>query len=73
MEYADAKEKASVGSYESFSEVDDFESGTDTWFDQPVGFGKRNSSGRDGREYAPRRINHEFSVDAGDQTEFFNF
>ena len=73
MSYADARQKASEGSYESFSEVDDFESGTDTWYDQPIGFGKMSSSGRDGREYAPRRINHDFSYNGGDQTDFFNF
>lgn len=73
MAYADAREKASVGSYESFTEVDDFDSGTDTWFDQPMGFGKRTSSGREGREYAPRRINHDYSLNGGDITEFFNF
>lgn len=73
MAYADAREKASAGSYESFSEVDDFESGTDTWFDQPMGFGKRNSSGREGRVYAPRRINHDYSLDGGDKVDFFNF
>lgn len=73
MVYADAREKASVGSYESFSEVDDFESGTDTWFDQPVGLGKRTSSGREGRAYAPRRINHDYSLDGGDQADFFHF
>lgn len=73
MAYADAREKASAGSYESFSEVDDFESGTDTWFDQPMGFGKKTSSGREGRVYAPRRINHDYSLEGGDQVDFFNF
>ncbi len=73
MAYAEAREKASVGSYESFSEVEDFETGTDTWFDQPMGFGKRDSSGRERREYAPRRINHDYSYNGGDQTDFFNF
>ena len=73
MAYAEAKVKASTGSFESFSEVDDFESGTDTWYDQPVSFGKKDSSGRDGRDYAPRRINHDYSHDSGDQTVFFDF
>lgn len=73
MDYADARQKAAEGSFEFFSEVDDFESGTDTWYDQPLGFGKIHSSGREGRVYAPRRINHAYVQSASDQTEFFNF
>lgn len=73
MVYEEALKIASADYYEAFSEVDDFESGTDTWFDQPVGLGKLHSSGRDGREYAPRRINHYIPVESGDQAEFFRF
>ncbi len=44
--------------HEIFEEVADFSAGTDTWHDQPVSFGQRDSSGREGREWAPRRIRH---------------
>lgn len=73
MEYGEAKEKAAVNYYEVYSEVQDFDSGTDTWMDQPVGFGHPHSSGREGRAYAPRRINRFVPVDAGDKTEYFRF
>lgn len=73
MDYASARELAAKGSYESFSEVDDFESGTDTWFDQPIGLGIPHSSGREGRTYVPRRVNHYIPHDSDDQTEYFRF
>lgn len=37
-------------------DVADFKDGTDTWNDQPLSFGVGNSSGVEGREFAPRRI-----------------
>lgn len=73
MEYCDAKELAAQNYYEAYSEVQDFNAGTDTWMYQPVGFGEKCSSGREGRVYAPRRINRFVPVDSGDETEYFNF
>ena len=73
MAEADAKERAGVGCIEIFAEADDYASGTDTWFDAPQGFGTPCSSGREGRLYAPRRINHFIHPDSGDRTEFFKF
>jgi len=37
-------------------DVADFKDGTDTWNDQPLRFGTGDSSGVEGREFAPRRI-----------------
>lgn len=73
MEYAEAKIKAADNYYEAFSEVQDYGSGTDTWYDQPVGFGSPHSSGREGRQYAPRRVNRYIPPGSGDQTDFFRF
>lgn len=47
--------------WEIFAEADSFESGSDTWNDQPVAFGHAASSGRGGRLYTPRRIKHGLS------------
>lgn len=73
MPYCEAKEKASENYFEAFSEVDDFDSGTDTWMDQPIAFGSPHSSGKEGRSYAPRRINHFIPPSEGDQGDFFRF
>ncbi len=73
MDYTEARQIAAEGCLESYTEVDDFESGTDTWYDQPQGFGKLHSSGREGRVYAPRRLNHDYSQNSSDQSDFFNF
>lgn len=73
MEYSEAREKASHNFFEAFSEVEDFESGTDTWFDQPLGFGHAHSSGCEGRTYSPRRINHYIPANSGDTGDFFCF
>ncbi len=43
---------------ERFEEVRDFARGSDTWNDQPAAFGRETSSGREKREYHPRRIRH---------------
>ncbi len=37
-------------------EVADFTNGTDTFNDQPLSFGTANSSGVEGRQFAPRRV-----------------
>jgi CRISPR system Cascade subunit CasD len=45
---------------ESFTHVADaktFSEGTDTWNDLPIGFGRPDSSGVEGRQFAPRRVN----------------
>lgn len=46
-------------SVETFSHVRDdidFANGTDTWNDAPVAFGRPDSSGVEGREFTPRRV-----------------
>lgn len=73
MEYSEAKAIAAVNYYEAYSEVSDFSAGTDTWMDQPISFGKPDSSGREERSYAPRRINRFVPVNAGDESDFFRF
>lgn len=45
-------------SIELFEDAASFSEGTDTWTDEPIGYGEPASSGREGREYRPRRINH---------------
>lgn len=44
---------------ESFARVEDadFNTGTDTFTDQPLSFGTAESSGVEGRQFAPRRVN----------------
>lgn len=37
-------------------EVDTFAEGNDTWMDAPMGFGRVDSSGREGRVYLQRRV-----------------
>ncbi len=51
--------------WEVFEEVADFSAGTDTWYDQPVSFGQRDSSGREGREWTPRRLRHSIRHEDG--------
>lgn len=58
---------------DAYIEVDDFNAGTDTWQDQPLGFGKRNSSGKEGRKCGLRRVDHVMYIDSGDTEEFFRF
>ena len=43
---------------EKFPRVEDadFDSGTDTWSDAPLSFGRPDSSGVEGREFSPRRV-----------------
>ena len=73
MEYSEAKAIAAANYYEAYSEVSDFNAGTDTWMDQPISFGNPDSSGREERSYAPRRINRFVPVNAGDESDFFRF
>lgn len=48
-------------------DVSNFKDGTDTWNDQPLSFGTGESSGIEGRDFAPRRIKIESGT--GRQTE----
>lgn len=75
MSAGDAHECARGGidsdSVEIYAEVDDFSAGTDTWYDQPRAFGQPDSSGPDGRFYAPRRIYH--AVPLKEKEQYFQF
>jgi len=48
-------------------EVDRFEDGQDSINDQPVSFGNADSSGPEGRQFAPRRIRVSQKSDRGNQ------
>lgn len=60
MEPAEAREHLHQtypnATWEFYQEVDGEEIPTDTWNDQALSLGKRNSSGRSNRNYAPRRL-----------------
>lgn len=56
----DEIEVAELPSFKDFArleDVADFKDGTDTWNDQPLSYGTGSSSGVEGREFAPRRVN----------------
>ncbi len=55
--------------WEIFEEVEHVSHETSTWLDQPVSFGRADSSGRDGREWKPRLVRHHALEPEGD--EFF--
>lgn len=76
MPEADAQEHAlrhiPENQRELFIEVEDHRTGTDTWQDEPLGFGSPAHSGRSGRAYGPRRINHVAALSVASE-EYFQF
>ena len=76
MPAADAQEHAlhhiPENQRELFIEVEDHHTGTDTWQDEPLGFGSPAHSGRSGRAYGPRRINHIAALQVASE-DYFQF
>lgn len=49
-------------------EIADFNAGTDTYNDHPVSFGTAESSGVEGRQFAPRRVRVDFKSSIASQS-----
>jgi len=56
LDGTEATELPRFKDFARLEDVADFKEGTDTWNDQPLSFGTGDSSGVEGREFAPRRI-----------------